>query len=205
MGKVVPDSLFGPWKKYFHTYRKFTKNIKWQNYGELKRRYSFLNCGQVICLIIISIVQQCRRQCTSPCRWCEEVTYLRLARQSPCLLLQNLLIASKHPHKFLSICCRCLFLPVSFRHLDAIFNEIKPLSQIWNCHDPLLKFRCLSFFKGILLPNFKMVKCEHLIMVVQQLDTFSDVRTHLHTCPNAAYWVWGKTMKMQNSTSWWTV
>jgi len=28
-------------------------------------------------------------------------------------------------------------------------------------------------------------------MVVQQLNTFSVVCTNLHTCPNAAYWVWG--------------
>lgn len=105
----------------------------------------------------------------------------------------------------MSSCCHCLFLPASFRHLDASCKETKPLSQIWNCHGPLLRLRCLSFFEGILLPNFKMVKRELQIMVVQQPDTFSIICTNLHICPNAAYWVWGETMKVQNGNSWWTV
>jgi hypothetical protein len=43
------------------------------------------------------------------------------------------------------------------KHLDEDCNESKPLSQLHNCPDPLLRLRLrfLGFFKGALLLGFK--------------------------------------------------
>ena len=72
------------------------------------------------------------------------------------LLLQNPLTASKHPHNSLPSCHSMLLVQISvFKHLDEDCNESKPLSQLHNCPDFLLRLRLLSFFKGALLLGFK--------------------------------------------------
>jgi hypothetical protein len=79
---------------------------------------------------------------------------LKSGQTEPLLPLQNLLVSSTHPHNSLPSCCYSLLVPVNaLRYLDASFSQSKPLS-----HRPLLRLRLrfLSFFKGVLLPNFKM-------------------------------------------------
>jgi len=81
------------------------------------------------------------------------------------LLLQNLLIPSKHPQNALSVCCCSPLASVDvFKHLDASFNEPNSLRQFHN-RSPLLRLSLgfLTFFKGALFPNFnRMVEREIL-------------------------------------------
>jgi hypothetical protein len=99
-------------------------------------------------------------------------------------LHQNLLIASKKPHKSLSSCCRSLLVQINvLKHLDANLHKCKPLTQILNSHGTLvrLSLRFPSSFKCALLPNFnKIVELELLILIVYQLkDTFSIIQHEL--------------------------
>jgi hypothetical protein len=90
------------------------------------------------------------------------------------LVLQNLLIASKHPHNSLLSCCS-LFVRISvLKHIDASFSQSRSLSHVRNLHDPLLKFRprFFSFIKSGLLLNFnKIVDREFLIMEFSNGET----------------------------------
>jgi len=83
------------------------------------------------------------------------------------LVLQNLLIASKHPHNSLLRCCS-LFVRISaLKHVDASFSQSRSLSHVRNLHGPLLRLRSrfFSFIESGLLPNFnKIVDREFLIM-----------------------------------------
>jgi hypothetical protein len=82
-------------------------------------------------------------------------------REKRFLLLQNLLIPSKHPQNALSICC-CSPLPsvdvLKTKHFDASFNEPKFLGQFHN-PGPLLTLSLgfVAFFMGGLLPNFDRI------------------------------------------------
>jgi hypothetical protein len=70
MGKVFPENLFWPRRKYSYLRKKLI--TKWRRqYSNNIRRHFFLNCRQVIC-IITSSVQQYRGRCTSPWGWLEK-------------------------------------------------------------------------------------------------------------------------------------
>jgi hypothetical protein len=74
-----------------------------------------------------------------------------------CSSLQHHLTASNHPHNSMSSCCS-LPVPITvLKRLHASFSRSKSLSQLRNSHSPLLipRLRFLSFFKAVLLPNFK--------------------------------------------------
>jgi hypothetical protein len=84
-----------------------------------------------------------------------------------CFLLQNLLTASKLPPNSTSNWSQCP---------DAKFYQSKPLSQLQNRHDPLLRlgFRFLNFLTAALLPNVNsMVKGDLLIVGVLKSNIFS--------------------------------
>ena len=89
-----------------------------------------------------------------------------------CFLLQNLLTASKPPNST----CNWTQCP------DATFYQSKPLSQLQNCHCPLLRIRIklrlrfFNFFMAALLPNVnRMVKRDFLIMGIQQIKYIFDM------------------------------
>lgn len=103
-----------------------------------------------------------------------------LETQTPLLVLQNLLIDSKHPHNSLSSFCCSMLLPIDApKQLDTSLNKPTPLSQIQNQHTTLLRLRLRlhSLFAGDLLPKFnRMVERGLLITEVQQIeDIFSIV------------------------------
>ena len=86
-----------------------------------------LNCSRVIS-VIISSVQQYRWRSTSPWGWLEEIRHWSLARQRH-LLLQHLLIASKHSYISLSSwCCPLLVRIIVLRHLGV--SSISPVASV---------------------------------------------------------------------------
>jgi len=93
---MVPDTLFWPRGNIF-VLKKNEQSMKCDKTDDnLGRNCFFLNCRWVI-WIVTCHVNWYRCWCTSPWRWLEEIMHSPLVRQLP-LLLQNLLIARKHPH-----------------------------------------------------------------------------------------------------------
>ena len=139
------------------TYRKYEI---WQT-NENLRRHFLLNCRRVI-YIIIPNVQPYRWQGTSPWRGLKksntDIWRDRL------LLLQNTVIASKHPNNSSPSCCSMLLVQTNvLKHLDEDCNESKLLSLLHNCPGPLLRLR-LSFFKGALLLGIKKIAHRELLI-----------------------------------------
>jgi len=111
-------------------------------------------------------------------------------RQRSFLLLE-LPTSSNHSRSSLSSCCCSLPVPSNvFKHLYANISHSKPLSQLQHRCVPVLRLRIRSLcsFKAASLPNFnKMVRCELLIMGVQQLeDVFSILRTNFRAWINTS-------------------
>jgi hypothetical protein len=80
----------------------------------------------------------------------------------------------------LSVDARLLSPICDLKHLDATFSESKPGSQIQNPRGPLLRFRFLTLFMTLLLPNFSRI-AERQLQILgnpQMEDTFSVVRTN---------------------------
>lgn len=143
--------------------RRYTCPYIWNIYIKHKINLSGRRILSWFFRINISSVQQYRWQCTS----LEWIRHWSQARQRPLLLLRNRLTESKHLRNSLYSICLSLMLRTKLtRHLNATFNESKPLSQLRNCHGPLLtiRVRFLNFliFKGR-FPNFTdVVQCEIL-------------------------------------------
>jgi hypothetical protein len=102
----------------------YIKAFNKKNYN-LRRRHFLSKCRRII-WIIVSNVQQYRRSLKMTSR---NQILLNLARQKP-LLLQNLLVATKHPHNSLSSCCFSLLARIDvLRHLDADFTGSQAVSK----------------------------------------------------------------------------
>lgn len=133
-------------------------------------------------------VLQYRWWCKSPWSWLLEIEHCSVKTVRPLLFFQNLLIASMHPHNSLPSYCSLLIQISVLKHLAGSVNEYKPLSQLQNHYGSLpgLICRFLAFFKGTLISNFnKMVNCELLIIMIQQLDDIYSITTsYLCTCLN---------------------
>ena len=200
---IVPQNMFWSRKDIF-ILQELYKVWNLTTNGNLRRRHLLLKFRKVI-WVIISNVQLTQVMINESLTKTWKIKYWTLARKRP-LLLQNLLIASKSPHNSLSRSCCSLLVGINIlKHPDVSFSDPTPLSQIQNCHGPLLtlRFWFLSFFKGALLPNFnKIVEREFLTMGVQQLkDTFSTVRTNLRSWLNTVYWIWRRRTWVRNDVS----
>ena len=111
---------------------------------------------------------------TSRWRWLEEIKHRNLERQRQLLPFKNVLIASNHPHNFLSSCC-CSLLVRIFKHLDTGFGKFKPITALQIRHVPLLRLKLRlrflnCYFGSLLLPNFNIMERELYIMGVLQSE-----------------------------------
>ena len=143
--KVVPDNVLWP-RMYIHLRKLYRQYWIWQINDNLRRRHSLLNCRQDIC-IVISSVQQHRW-------WCMESMEISWRNQTPKSGdTKPCSVPLESPH----IKPNILIIPCPV--VASSFSQSKPLSQLQNRLSPLLRLRfwprSFSFFKGILLPNFK--------------------------------------------------
>ena len=77
----------------------------------------------------------------SPRRWLEYTKHWSLASQTPLLILQNLIKASKNLHNSLCGCFSMFLRTIALKHGGASFYESKPQTQHINRHSPLQRLR----------------------------------------------------------------